>query len=373
MKNKKPTNDYSRFQKKIFRGIIQILAVSLVAVFFVREAVRGKLGNIIVSVLMKFFYLGDDEAHSIYWNWLRSNIGIIIGVIIILICLFLLRVGILRITKYFDEISHGMDILIHHPEIEISLSPELGFMESKLKECRSILEKRERDAKWAEQRKNDLVVYLAHDIRTPLTSVIGYLDLMDEVPDMPLEQRKKYLHITLDKANRLESLINEFFEITRFNLQAMTLEKESVHLTFMLQQMTDEFYPMLQEKGQTIVFNSKEYILVEADANKLARVFHNILKNAVAYGDYGTPIVIFLQKTQDEISIIFQNQGKHIAKEKLDSLFEKFYRLDQSRSSNTGNAGLGLAIAKEIVLLHGGEIYAESEENTIRFIVKLKN
>ena len=92
----------------------------------------------------------------------------------------------------------------------------MSFLELKLNECKNVLEKRERDARQAEQRKNDLVVYLAHDIRTPLTSVIGYLDLMNEAPELSAEQRAKYLSITLDKSYRLEQLINEFFEITRF-------------------------------------------------------------------------------------------------------------------------------------------------------------
>ncbi len=112
----------------------------------------------------------------------------------------------------------------------ITLSPEMGFLELKLNECKNILEKRERDAREAEQRKNDLVVYLAHDIRTPLTSVIGYLELLKEAPDLPVEQRAKYLSITLDKAYRLEQLINEFFEITRFNLQTIPLNRENIRL-----------------------------------------------------------------------------------------------------------------------------------------------
>ena len=192
-------------------------------------------------------------------------------------------------TEYFDEISAGCDALLDEKTELISLSPEMGFLELKLNECKNILEKRERDARQAEERKNDLVVYLAHDIRTPLTSVIGYLDLMKEAPDLPVEQRGKYLSITLDKAYRLEQLINEFFEITRFNLHNIPLTKENIPLSFLLMQLSEEFYPILTPGGKSVHLNVPEDLILPGDPDKLARVFNNILKNAAAYSlpEYG--------------------------------------------------------------------------------------
>ena len=147
------------------------------------------------------------------------------------------------------------------------------------------MQRQEQLQKEAAGRKNDLITYLAHDLKTPLTSVIGYLSLMEEVPEMPAEQRVKYVHITLDKALRLERLINEFFEITRYNLQQIVLEKESLDLSFMLVQMADEFYPILSDHGNTLKLQgtNEESIMVYGDGDKLARVFRNILKNAIAY------------------------------------------------------------------------------------------
>ena len=101
------------------------------------------------------------------------------------------------------------------------------------------------------ERRSDLVTYLAHDLKTPLTSVIGYLSLLDEVPEMPREQRCRYVGVTLDKAKRLERLINEFFDITRYNLSHIELEVEPVDLSYLLVQMADEFYPLLQAHGNT--------------------------------------------------------------------------------------------------------------------------
>ena len=225
---------------------------------------------------------------------------------------------------------------------------------------------------------------------------------------MPDEQKARYVHIALDKAFRLEKLINEFFEITRYNLQQIVLEKETVDLEFMLVQMADEFYPVLQEHGNTVrlSFDGREWnnkeggaqednaenpapsgdrqtIQTYADPEKLARVFNNILKNAVAYSYPGTEISIELGVTQEtearagvqggpgRVTVAFSNHGRTIPRQRLDSVFEKFFRLDEARTTDNGGAGLGLAIAREIVTLHGGSITAQSENEVTVFTVEL--
>jgi two-component system sensor histidine kinase VanS len=178
--------------------------------------------------------------------------------------------------------------------------------------------------------------------------------------------------ITLEKAYRLEQLINEFFEITRFNLQTIILNKEKINLLFMLQQMADEFYPMLapaQEKQVSV--NVPDGLTLWGDADKLARVFNNILKNALAYSYENSAIAISAQEQDKNIIITFTNQGDPIPPEKLETIFEKFFRLDTSRSSNTGGSGLGLAIAKEIVNAHGGNIFVQSNPEKTVFTVVL--
>ena len=220
-------------------------------------------------------------------------------------------------------------------------------------------------------RKNDLIAYLAHDLKTPLTSVIGYISLLKEAPDMPVEQRAKYTNIALGKALRLESLINEFFDITRYNLHEIILEEETFDLGYMLIQMADEFYPILEQHGKSITIHTDEDLPVTADSAKLARVFNNILKNAVAYSYDNTEIEIHAAKCDNAILVSISNFGKTIPKQKLDMIFEKFYRLDDARSTNTGGAGLGLAIAKEIVVAHGGTISVTSEKQITTFTVEL--
>ncbi len=246
-------------------------------------------------------------------------------------------------------------------------------METKLNKIKGTLERQKWDAQEAEQRKNDLVVYLAHDIKTPLTSVIGYLSLLDEAPDMPPEQRAKYVGITLEKAYRLEQLIDEFFEITRFNLQSIVLNKGKINLSFMLNQVADEFYPMLEPEGKKAVVDAPDGLTLWGDADKLARVFNNILKNAAAYSYRGSIIRISARQEDQSVIIVFANQGDPIPSAKLETIFDQFFRLDASRSTNSGGAGLGLAIAKKIVTAHGGNITATSNEERTVFTVTLPN
>ena len=256
-------------------------------------------------------------------------------------------------------------------EKQIQLSPEMLPFERKLNSVKQTLAERKMETALAEQRKDELVMYLAHDIRTPLTSVIGYLNLLEEDPNMPSEQRAARVHIVLEKAYRLEMMVNEFFEITKYKSQKITLSKETIDLYYMLVQLSDELSPVLAPRGNTVTLHLDENLTIEADSEKLARVFNNILKNAASYSFPHTEIVISAEKLEHEVIIRIQNSGEDIPNEALASLFNKFYRVDQSRSSDTGGTGLGLAIAKEIVTLHGGAISASSKNHVVTFTVSL--
>lgn len=369
----KRNNDYTKLKRKVFIRVLLIVFATIATVIFLRDVIQDNfnIGESIVEFLKNKFYLSESDAVIIYRYTFLYNKDIITLIVIIIFLVILLRFSISWFTKYFDEVSNGMDKLVEESDNEITLSPELDFMEIKLNQIKNNLEKQKKAALDAEQRKNDLVVYLAHDIKTPLTSVIGYLNLLDEAPDMPPEQKAKYVGITLEKAYRLEQLINEFFEITRFNLQTIVLNKEKINLLFMLQQMADEFYPMLAPQGKQISVNVPDGLTLWGDADKLARVFNNILKNAIAYSDENSVIDISAGQQDKNIVITFMNQGNPIPQAKLDTIFEKFYRLDSARSTNTGGAGLGLAIAQEIVTAHNGTISVESNPENTTFTVKL--
>jgi two-component system, OmpR family, sensor histidine kinase VanS len=362
--------DYSKLTRKLYVYILVNAVAAVVLVLSIRFLIQGELGDWIVRLLENSFHLRRQNAMMIYQYVIRNNMELIIFTAIAISFLLLCRVMISKFATYFDEINSGIDILIQNEDKQIELSAELGFMEQKLNTLKQTLEKREQDAKLAERRKNEVVMYLAHDIKTPLTSVIGYLSLLDEAPDMPAKQKEKYVRIALDKASRLEQLVDEFFEITRYNLQTISLTKKHIDLYYMLVQMTDEFYPLLASNRKQVVLHAPEDLTVYGDPDKLARVFNNILKNAVAYSEDNSVIEITAGLSGDKVSIVFKNTGS-IPKDKLATIFEKFYRLDDARSSDTGGAGLGLAIAKEIVVQHGGQIYAESDGNCTTFTVEL--
>ena len=255
-------------------------------------------------------------------------------------------------------------------------------------EIKTTAEAHERALRDEAQRRSDLITYLAHDLKTPLTSVIGYLSLLDEIPEMPREQRCRYVGITLDKAKRLERLINEFFDITRYNLSHIELETESVDLSYLLVQMADEFYPLLAEHGNTVSLTVEgapasveapgAELWITADPGRLARVFNNILKNAIAYSHEGTEIAVTAERFERAdapgepwVRVTVTDEGATIPPHKLEAIFDKFFRLDVARATSTGGAGLGLAIAREIVELHGGTIAAASETGRTTFTVEL--
>lgn len=294
-------------------------------------------------------------------------IFIIFGTTLIIVLSLLYKL-LNKIFSYVFAVSESADKLFDKNVEYINLPPEMVEVEKKLNHFKT---KNERLARENEQKKDELIVYLAHDIKTPLTSMIGYLSLLSEIKDMPQEQRNRYIDIALDKSYRLEYLINELFDVARFNSEKIVLEKEEINLNLMLEQIADDFYPTLKEMNKKINFTSDEKTILYADPNKLSRVFNNLIKNAVNYSKENTDIDISILNKENQATVKITNKGKQIPKEKLDKIFEKFYRLDSSRTSKTGGSGLGLAIAKEIVELHGGRIYAESDMKETTFSVIL--
>lgn len=297
-------------------------------------------------------------------------IFIIFGTTLIIVLSLLYKL-LNKIFSYVFAVSESADKLFDKNVEYINLPPEMVEVEKKLNHFKTEAIKNERLARENEQKKDELIVYLAHDIKTPLTSMIGYLSLLSEIKDMPQEQRNRYIDIALDKSYRLEDLINELFDVARFNSEKIVLEKEEINLNLMLEQIADDFYPTLKEMNKKINFTSDEKTILYADPDKLSRVFNNLIKNAVNYSKENTDIDISIINKENQVTVNITNKGKQIPKEKLDKIFEKFYRLDSSRTSKTGGSGLGLAIAKEIVELHGGRIYAESDMKEITFCVTL--
>ena len=253
-----------------------------------------------------------------------------------------------NIEKLYTE----FDSILKEDSKKIELSNDMTKFSEKLNQIKYEYILSIKRAKEAEQKKNDLIMYMAHDLKTPLTSVIGYLSLLNEEKEISKNLKNKYIKIALDKSLRLEELTNQFFEITRYNLNDMPINRTNIDLVMLLEQLIEEFYPMLEERNLKLNINKPSTVIYNADGDKLARAFGNLLKNAINYSYENTTISIELIENESEIEIIFKNKGTTIPEYKLEKIFDKFYRTDDSRQSNNGGAGLGLAITKEIVELH---------------------
>ncbi len=371
-RNQRIGDEFKQLQTKIFVRTAIIMFGAVVIVFIIYSGfLQGHFANAVVDFMTLYIYKDSEAALDVYQRVFRNNRDLYIMLAVLMVFLVIMRIYLKGFIKYFNEVNRGIDALIDENSGDVVLSPELSVTEKKINSIKHTLAQRKLEAELAEQRKNDLVVYLAHDLKTPLTSVIGYLNLLRDENQISEELRAKYLTISLEKAERLEDLINEFFDITRFNLSGITLEYSRVNLTRMLEQLTYEFKPMLLDKNLECVLEIAPDISMKCDVHKIQRVFDNLLRNAVNYSfDHGTVHIVVTQN-EETIVIKFTNQGNTIPKEKLERIFEQFYRLDTARSSKSGGAGLGLAIAKEIVELHGGNITARSENEEIEFEVTL--
>lgn len=369
--NKKRKDDYTALKRKLFSWVLALSGIAAILVFLFRSLSAGKCADAIVKLISSALLVDQVTATTIYVLRVRNYLEIILALLCIFLFLAFFRFFMNAFTRYLEVISSAVDALTHNTSAEIHLPKELGAMENKLKTLQQTIERKEARAKQSEHRKNDLVIYSAHDIKTPLTSVLGYLILLNGNPDLPIEERKSYTGIALAKTRELDGMINELFEITRYNLNEIELDKTWINLYDMFSEIKEEHYPELMNAGKQAELSIAKDIRIYGDADKLARVFHNIFRNALLYSKADSTITVSATALEEQIEITFENTCDPVPVEKLNRLFEQFYRGKDARQSNTSGSGLGLAIAKEIVLLHGGTIQAENTEHGILFTVKL--
>lgn len=343
-----------------------ILIVGLFAAMLIAEYICSRI-----------IWYPENELYR-FLIYIRDRIYYVFGFLVIVGLAVITYRLVAKLIGYLNRIVDAVSNVLSQDSKPIVLPAEIKIIQDELNRLREEALKNAAAAKEAEQRKNDLIVYLAHDLKTPLTSVIGYLNLLKEQPELAPELRTKYSGIALEKAERLEELINEFFDITRFNLSSITLETSRISLSRMMEQLCDEFNPVFAEKGLVWQTDIEKDVDIICDPDKLERVFDNLIRNAVNYGYENSVIVLSLKRItvsdpekSDYAVITVRNRGRTIPPEKLNRIFEQFFRLDSSRTSSTGGSGLGLAIAKEITELHGGSIKAESYDEKIIFTVTL--
>ncbi|MCR8642881.1 HAMP domain-containing histidine kinase [Paenibacillus sp. N1-5-1-14] len=277
-------------------------------------------------------------------------------------------------ASYFDEISRGISRLASgdfNYRVQISTHDEFQSIADDINRASQKLQAAVERGDFAESSKDQLILNLAHDLRTPLTSVLGYLDFILRDAELSKEQVKHYTTIAYTKSRRLEKLIDELFEITRMNYGKLTLDKKPIDLGELLTQLNEEMYPVLEQANLTSRMDVAPDVQIEADGELLARVFENLLTNAIRYGKDGQYVDMHCSRQEDYAVVQVVNYGDCIPEDELPHLFEMFYTGDQARTQQSGSSGLGLFIAKNIVEQHQGTITAQSSMIRTVFEIRL--
>lgn len=274
-----------------------------------------------------------------------------------------------RILDAVQSISQGN----LNTEVDVTGDDEFSAMAANLNKMSSDIRKLMDKEREAERTKNELITNVAHDLRTPLTSIIGYLELLAGNTQIPQEMQHKYIEIAYSKSRRLEKLIEDLFGFTKLNYGKIAMHIGQIDIVKLLEQLLEEAYPNFEEKNLSYDLQSNVPAkIISADGNLLARLFDNLIGNAIKYGADGKRVLVKIHGEEDTVTVSVTNFGRVIPADELPLLFNKFYRVEQSRSATTGGTGLGLAIAKEIVDMHGGTIRVASDLNGTVFTVKLQ-
>ena len=361
--------------KMLLFVVVTSIAVWGICLLFLQFVIDGLLNN---GIRRLFYWLAQNwngmtlaQAKLVYATYITANKPVILALGLVVIVLISCYISFGLFARYLNMVSSAAHQLFGENEEPIKLPPELAPIQADLNGIQRAIAAQRKLSQSSEQRRSDLIAYLAHDLKTPLTSVLGYLELLDKQPDLPPEQRAKYTGIALEKAQRLEKLLGEFFNISQMELSGPGKERAEVRLDLLLYQLIEEFYPLLEEKDLNCQPDIRGSFVVNGNPDQLARTFDNVLRNAVSYSTSGTTIRLRAEIEAGWIQVSISNQGLAIPEEQLSTIFQKFYRLDGARQTHTGGAGLGLAIAKEIVELHGGTIRATSTSNLTTFIIRL--
>ena len=368
MKNRKSDMRY-RFRTRVITNILySTLITCLVEVFLVtnltmvaRYARKSRWNNALMAMI-------DDSELVIVIGY------VLLGVMVFSVTFLLLQERsisyISRISDAVQNISEG-DL---NTTIDVVGDDEFSSMAANLnkmvEDIRRLIDK-EREA---ERTKNELITNVAHDLRTPLTSIIGYLELLsNKSSPLPSDMQGKYLDIAYSKSKRLEKLIEDLFGFTKLNYGKISMHVSKVDIIKLLGQLLEESYPNFSNKNLSYELQSNVPAkVIMADGNLLARLFDNLINNAIKYGAEGKRVLEKVYAMAETVQVSVTNYGYVIPEEELPLIFEKFYRVEHSRSVNTGGTGLGLAIVKNIVDMHGGDITVKSDLNGTVFTVTLR-
>lgn len=365
MKNRISTSYYVRFLFNILLSAILFLVIALSLIYYLliynKKLVSPLAPSIQLSILI------ED-------NIVGLVLALVTGVIVFAITFMILE---RRRNKNIEDIFNAVKRISDgdlSKEIKIDSYDELSMMADNINKMQIKIKDLIENERNIEKQKNELVTNIAHDLRTPLTSILGYLQIVESNNNLSQEEKNKYIKIAYDKSVKLGDLIEELFSFTKMSYGKQTIKLENIDIVRLIYQLVQEMYPLFEKDEISYEINTNiQKLNINVDPKLIARLFENLINNAIKYGKEGKRIIIQIEQLNDkEVSISVINYGKIIPKESLDKLFDRFYRADESRNSEVSGTGLGLNIAKNIVDIHKGSIKVSSDKNGTIFKVILK-
>lgn len=322
-------------------------------------------------------FIGISESGGPFLQENKNEVVQIIIMAVAGIAVFLSSFLLLmeNMIKYVKEIAKGIRKIADGDlgaQIEVKGNDELSYIATSLNEMTMKIEQLMEKERDAEKTKNELITNVAHDLRTPLTSIIGYMEFLAIGNKLEEETKQKYIHLVYIKAKRLEKLIEDLFSFTKLNYGKIAMKIGKVDIIMLINQLLEDFYPSFADKNLEYELSTTDAsIVIDADGNLLARLFDNLINNAIKYGAEGKVIRVVIKKESEQVIVKVINYGFVIPKEELNNIFNKFYRVEHSRSENTGGTGLGLAIVQNIVKMHQGKVTVKSSLDGTEFEVRL--
>ena len=358
----------------IFEGVmtvILLLLLNLSIVVLLNAAIRSnqKITDGIWSIKQGISF-GPANFHL--WSW--QNVFITLLIIIDALVLYwrlIRRYHLMQQHHVIEELHYIAEGHLDHRipfKVNTNLQRVIQSINALVDSTRASIEEERK----IEQSKDELITNVSHDIRTPLTSIIGYLGLIEDRQFQNQTELLKYTHTAYVKSKQMKVLVNDLFEYTKVRQTTTPMNKSTFDMAQMLEQLAASFELEAQKKNMEIVVKAEpDPLMMEADTEKLGRVFNNLIANALKYGFGGKHIYLQANKLGNEVVVKVANDGPQIPNDSLNQLFDRFYRVEESRSQETGGTGLGLAIAQSIVALHGGYIYVDSNADLTSFVMHL--
>lgn len=313
---------------------------------------------------------GPNARHL--WSWQYIFIGVmLVADIIVVYWRLIRRYRQMQMRHVIGELHYIADGHLNH-RIQLEVNPDLQRVVTSINALVDSTVASMEEERRIEASKDELITNVSHDIRTPLTSIIGYLGLIEDRQYHDEDEARKYVHTAFLKAKQMKVLVEDLFEYTKVRSHATKLNPTRFDMAAMLDQLAASYELEAEKKNVAFEVNTNPTpLMMTADAEQLSRVFNNLVINALKYGHGARHIFLNAEQVDDEVVVRIANDGQMIPQRSLNQLFDRFYRVEESRSKETGGSGLGLAIAQSIVKLHGGTIKAESHEALTSFVMHL--